>query len=172
MGPSKEAAKSVVDAQRERLRRTIEWARKVETQLADVREQRLGQVHFRPSSTGVSMVGLLPERPQRGKSGITNLKRLAANFDAEFRAHCVDCPHERPTPEKRLQSYLLSGAYRAERRLDPLMGQDPGPPLLFVTDELSLWRRRAHRVAATEDCGGARCAGFRAQSPKWLGLSA
>jgi len=34
------------------------------------------RVHFRPSATGVSMVGLLHERPQRGKSGITNLERL------------------------------------------------------------------------------------------------
>jgi len=138
MGTNKEAPEGVVEAQRERLRRTIEWARKVEIHLADVREQRLGQVHFRPSSTGISMVGLLPERPQRGKSGISNLSRLAANFDSEFRAHCVDCPHGRPTPEKRLQSHLLSGAYRAERRLLPLMQQDPEPPLLFITDELSL----------------------------------
>jgi hypothetical protein len=54
------------------------------------------RVHFRPSSTGVAMVGLLPARPQRGKSGYTNLARLAANFEEEFQHHCVNVEQGRP----------------------------------------------------------------------------
>ncbi len=81
------------------------------------------------------MIGLLPDRPQRGKSGITNLDRLAADFEAEFRAHCVDCEHGRPTPEKRLQSWMVAEACRSDRRQLPLAAPDLASPLLFITDE-------------------------------------
>ena len=30
---------------------------------------RDGRAHFRPTSSGVTLVGLLPDRPQRGKGG-------------------------------------------------------------------------------------------------------
>lgn len=126
------------DAQRDRLRRTIEWARKIEQHLAPIRARHAGRVHFRPASTGISMVGLLPDRPQRGKSGITNLARLAADFDAVFRSHCVDCEHGRPTPEKRLQSHLLADAYRHDRQMRTLAAPDLGSPPRFITDELAL----------------------------------
>lgn len=129
---------SVRDQQRERLRRTIEWARKIEQSLAEVRATRLGEVHFRPSSTGIAMVGLRPDRPQRGRSGITSVERLAANFEREYEAHCVSCPHKRPTPEKRLQSHLLAQAYRGRRFISDLQPNDEGRALEFVTDELSL----------------------------------
>ena len=129
---------SIREDQRSRLRRTIEWARKIEEELAEARRSRLGEVHFRPSSTGISMVGLRPDRPQRGKSQITNLQRLASTFEREFQTHCVDCDHGRPTPEKRLQSFLISNAYRHARRLEDLAGGDGDEELLFVTDELSL----------------------------------
>lgn len=128
---------TVRDEQRDRLRRTIGWARKVEELLAGARKQHLGEIHFRPASTGISMIGLRPDRPQRGKSGIKNLERLADEFDKLFREHCIECAHGRPTPEKRLQSYLVAEAYRNERRLQPLSA-DGSVPLLFVTDELSL----------------------------------
>jgi hypothetical protein len=123
--------------QRDSLQSTIAWARQIEQHLALVRDRHLGGVHFRPSSTSVSMIGLHPDRPQRGKSSITNLARLAATFDAEFRRHCIDCDHGRPTPEKRLQSHLLANAYRHDRRM-PDLHVDGAPPLTFVTDELSL----------------------------------
>ncbi len=128
---------NVRDAQRDRLRRTIEWARKIEEHLADVRARHLGQVHFRPSSTAVSMIGLRPDRPQRGKSSVTNLRRLTANFEQEFRTHCIDCDHRRTTPEKRLQSFLLSTAYHNDRRIMGLH-DDAENPVVFITDELSL----------------------------------
>jgi hypothetical protein len=124
--------------QREHLDKVIGWARAIEAELAKVRERHRGEVHFRPSSGGVAMIGLRPERPQRGRS-VGSLARLAANFEVEFRKHCVDCEHGRPTPEKRLQSGLLADAYRSERRLEGLLGGgDEGPPLEFVTDELLL----------------------------------
>lgn len=129
---------SVRDQQRERLRRTIEWARKIEQSLAEVRAIRVGEVHFRPSSTGISMIGLRPDRPQRGRSGITNLERLAANFEQEYEVHCVSCQHKRATPEKRLQSHLLAQAYRGRRFIRDLQPNDKERALEFVTDELSL----------------------------------
>jgi len=121
--------------QRDRLQQTIDWARKTEETLAEVRRRHLGEVHFRPGSTGISMVGLRPDRPQRGKSAISNLNRLAADFERLFRKHCVDCDHGRPTPEKLLQSVLVAEAYRTGRKLASLCGGDAP---LFVTDELSL----------------------------------
>jgi hypothetical protein len=127
-----------LEAQREWLRRTIAWAQAIEEQLAVVRERHLGEVHFRPSSRGVAMIGLRPDRPQRGRSSIRDLARLADDFEAQFRRHCVDLEQGRPTPEKRLQSQLLANAYRQARRLEDLAGDEGGPPLLFVTDELAL----------------------------------
>lgn len=122
--------------QRERIERTIAWAKKTESVLAAVRERHLGEVHFRPGSTGVSMVGLRPERPQRGRSGITNLERLAQDFERQFHEACVECEQGRATPEKLLQSDLVAQAYRDERRLSMLAGGQDAP--VFVADELSL----------------------------------
>lgn len=129
---------TIREEQRDRLRRTVEWARKIGDQLEAIRDRHRGQVHFRPSSTGVSMIGLRPDRPQRGKSRIKDLGRLANDFDRIFREYCVDCDQGRPTREKRLQSYLVAEAYRSDRRLEHLHdGGDRLPPV-FVTDELSL----------------------------------
>lgn len=75
------------------------------------------RVHFRPSSTGVSMVGLLPDRPQRGKSGIHDLGKVARDFKAMFAAHCRDIDHGRVTGEKALRSFLIREAYQNERRM-------------------------------------------------------
>lgn len=132
--------------QRIRLRQTIHWARKIEEELAEARRSRLGEVHFRPSSSGISMVGLRPDRPQRGKSRITNLQRLATTFETKFQTHCVDCDQGRPTPEKRIQSFLIANAYRHARRLEDLSGGDGDGELLFVTDELSLLTEKGKMV--------------------------
>ena len=83
------------------------------------------------------MIGLHPERPQRGKGASTNLQRLAANFEDEFSRHCITCDHGRPTPEKRLQSYLLASAYRSHRHMVDLRTEGENPPS-FITDELAL----------------------------------
>ena len=61
---------SLQDEQKARLEAITAWAVRVRTTLSDTLAAHAGEVHFRPGSTGVSMVGLLPDRPQRGKSGI------------------------------------------------------------------------------------------------------
>lgn len=124
----------------EHLDAVANWAARIRDQLAHLLERRNGEVHFRPSSGGIAMVGLLHDRPQRGKRSITNLARLAADFDAEFALHCVDCDQGRPTPEKQLQSFLIADAYRHDRRmavLEAASASTVSPVLLeFITDEL------------------------------------
>lgn len=78
----------VREQQRERLQRTIKWAHRIRAELQPLLQAHAERVHFRPSSSGVTMVGLLPDRPQRGKSKITNLKSLTDGFEAMFDAHC------------------------------------------------------------------------------------
>jgi hypothetical protein len=112
------------------------WAEATRTVLGPVLERESGRVHFRPSSGGVAMVGLLPERPQRGKSGLRDLQRVAVEFDALFQAHCVDVTQGRPTPEKSLQSAMTAAAYRHDRRMEPLCVD--GRDMLFIADELAL----------------------------------
>ena len=127
----------VHDHQRATLKQTVGWAQEVEQRLADIRREYTGQVHFRPSSRGVTMVGLLPQRPQRGKGGFRNLVRLASNFSETFKRHCVECSQGRPTSEKQLQSWIVAEAYRNRRHLMHLKSEsEPGPK--FITDELAL----------------------------------
>jgi hypothetical protein len=132
----------VSQQQRERLQRTIEWAHRIRAELRPLLDAHGGRVHFRPSSTGVAMVGLLPDRPQRGKSGLTNLKALADGFEATFDAHCRTVEQGRVTGEKALQSFLISEAQTNGRRLASLnrasaATNDP-VELWFVTDEIAL----------------------------------
>jgi hypothetical protein len=98
------------------------------------------RVHFRPSSTGVGMIGLLPDRPQRGKSGLRNLERAARDFEQLFGAHCRDVSQGRITGEKALQSFLIRNAYGHGRRLACLneASATTNAPvdLVFVTDEI------------------------------------
>lgn len=57
------------------------------------------------------MVGLLPDRPQRGKSGIRDLQRLVNDFENQFTGHCVDAEQGRLTADKALQSWLIRDAH-------------------------------------------------------------
>lgn len=88
------------------------------------------------------MVGLTRERAQRGKSGIRNLQKLASDFDAAFRIHCVDIDQGRPTAEKVLQSWMIAEAYRNHRRMVSLNEASAATAspveLTFVTDEIAL----------------------------------
>ena len=43
------------------------------------------------------MVGLLPDRPQRGKSGLTNPERVAQDFEMLFNTHCRNVASIAPT---------------------------------------------------------------------------
>lgn len=88
------------------------------------------------------MVGLLPERPQRGKSGIRNLQKIADDFQVQFTKHCVEVEQGRITGEKALQSFLIRDAQTHGGRLNKIneasgVNSDP-VDLLFVTDEISL----------------------------------
>jgi len=128
--------------QRERLQRTIEWAHRIRAELQPLLDAHGDRVHFRPSSTGIAMVGLLPDRPQRGQSGITNLKALTDGFEARFDARCRNAEQGRVTGEKALQSFLISAAQTNGRRLTslnrPSAATDDPVELVFVTDEISL----------------------------------
>jgi hypothetical protein len=88
------------------------------------------------------MVGLLPARPQRGKSGITNLRSMAARFEALFDHHCRNVDHRRITGEKALQSFLIGEAQANGRRLVSLntasSPTDAPVELWFITDEIAL----------------------------------
>jgi hypothetical protein len=128
--------------QQRRIRETISWAKRIRAELQNVIDAHRGQVHFRPSSTGVVMVGLLPERPQRGKSGLRDLPRVAADFENLFNEHCKDIEQGRPTKEKRLQSWLIRDAYTHGRKLAAMnvastVTNEP-VELVFITDEISL----------------------------------
>jgi hypothetical protein len=128
--------------QRARLEATVGWARKIRASLQPLVDAHGERVHFRPSSSGVAMIGLLHDRPQRGKSGIRNLERLARDFERLFGVHCRDVDHGRPTGEKALQSFLIREAYRNNRRLMSVntasTKTDDPVDLTFVTDEIPL----------------------------------
>jgi hypothetical protein len=88
------------------------------------------------------MVGVLRERPQRGKSGIRTPDRVVREFDVMFAKHCRDVRRGRVTGEKALQSFLIRESYRNGRRLQPINvastpTNDP-VDLTFITDEIPL----------------------------------
>jgi hypothetical protein len=88
------------------------------------------------------MVGLLPDRPQRGKSGITNLDAVATNFEKLFEDHCQNIEQGRITGEKALQSFLIREANMNDRRMVSLnaasVATEEPVDLCFITDELAL----------------------------------
>jgi hypothetical protein len=128
--------------QARRLEQATTWAQKIRSLLSTVIEQHRDRVHFRPSSTGVSMINLSSSRPQRGKSGFTNIERLARDFEALFQKHCVDIDQGRETGEKALQSVLIRDAYthgRVMHAINVASLETTAPvELTFVTDEISL----------------------------------
>ncbi len=132
------------DRQRKHLEGVIGWAQKIEDELHEIIWHHHFPVHFRPGSKGVAMVGLTPRRPQRGRSGFTNLDNIYNNFDELFPKHCVDIPQGKPTPEKALQSFLIMRSKRNhfQRWIGPLneASESTGSParLRFVTDEIAV----------------------------------
>jgi len=108
-----------------------------------------GKVHFRPTSSGITMVGLLSDRPQRGKGGYT-ANRLLKNFEMDFKSCCEDITQGRVTPEKQLQSFLISDAYLHSRKMVTLQGsrfkEDSVTRLFFVTDEIPILTEKGKQV--------------------------
>ena len=125
-----------------RLSNLLRWSKEIQAPLRTLHEKYGHDVHLRPTSKGVTLLGLTPERPQRGKSGFRNLSRLVENFEQLFAEHCQPADHGRPTPEKALQSALIRNAYMQERVMS-LLGDatkntnDEVAPI-FVADELAL----------------------------------
>jgi len=125
--------------QRLRLKDIIQWAQRIRGDLQDVLDQNGHRVHFRPSSTGFAMISLLPNSPQLGKGNLRNPKRLAARFEEEFQRWCASRQLGRPTPEKLLQSFLVSDAQTHGGSLNVLnRAAGDGTELYFVTDEVAL----------------------------------
>lgn len=133
----------VKEEQRRRLEATTEWALRLRASpLHSLLERHGDRVHFRPSSKGIAMVGLLHELPQRGLSGLTNLERAALEFETLFDQHCRNVTQGRETGEKALQSFLIRESYMHARRIAPIDSAstetDEPVELTFVTDEISL----------------------------------
>ena len=130
--------KDLLNDQRKHLKAVTYWADQIRNELSPILNTHSGQVHFRPNSRGFSMVGLLPKRPQRGRSGLRNAKRVAEDFLALFETYCVLPPQGRSTPEKELQSWMTAEAYRNNRQflcIDQSTTEDTHT--LFVADELA-----------------------------------
>lgn len=123
-----------------RLTKIIASAQAIRSHLAEMLSQSNGQVHFRPTTNGVTMVSLLDTSPQLGH-GPYDAARLAADFTAQFARYCLDAPN-RPTPEKQVQSYLIADAYRHDRHMTAL----GAGRVLFVTDELALFQDDGRKV--------------------------
>ena len=85
------------------------------------------------------MVGLNSETPQRGRN-FGSAAIIAADFEALFHRQCVEIGQGRATPEKQLQSWLISKAYQNSRRMVPIeiaaASRGHAADLLFVTDEI------------------------------------
>ena len=135
-------SKSLNSAREERLAKLLGWARKIPGPLREIHAAHGPVAHLRPTSNGMTLVGLVDGRPQRGRGGFRHPERLVRDFEALFEEHCLAAPQGRDTPEKELQSALLRDAYLHERRMRLLIDAtaDTGDPaeLLFVTDEIAL----------------------------------
>jgi hypothetical protein len=123
------------------LDQVIAYATEIREKLGDLAASQKGRVHFRPTSNGITMIGLLPSRPQRGRGGYS-ANRLLRDFETEFHKYCEDIPQGRSTPEKELQSFLIRDAYQHRREFTVLRCPEseigPNASLHFVTDELAM----------------------------------
>jgi hypothetical protein len=123
------------------LDRVIAYATEIRGKLGELAASQNGRVHFRPTSNGITMIGLLPRRPQRGRGGYS-AERLLREFETEFHKHCEDIAQGRSTPEKEVQSFLISDAYQHRYELTvlrcPESETESSPSLYFITDELAM----------------------------------
>ena len=88
---------------REQLEGAIRWADLVLHELGELQLAEGHRVHFRPTSSGVSLIGLQPDAPQLGRGGFKDLARLRDRFEELFERHCTARRPCRPTPKKALQ---------------------------------------------------------------------
>ena len=127
--------------QRKWLTDTISSAAQIREKLQTRLQSDGHRVHFRPSTGGVSMIGLLHESPQLGKSGLS-ADAIVKDFESLFEKHCNDRHKERDTGEKELQSFLIREAYTNKRKMASINAVSQGTrspvELIFVTDEIAL----------------------------------
>ena len=121
------------------LEKTCQWAAKAADTLGTLMANEGHRAHFRPTTSGVTMVGLIPGKCNLGKR-YRNLGRLVANFDEEFGVHCDAEGPAKPTGEKELQGFLIRDALThggSMAALNDASASTNGPvELTFVTDEL------------------------------------
>lgn len=68
-GENMASSNTILEQQRAHLLGVITWAEKIRLTLGPLLEQQGHRAHFRPTSKGVTMVGLLHDQPQRGLGG-------------------------------------------------------------------------------------------------------
>jgi len=132
------------EAREQRLAAIERWAKEIPTTLAVLHERHGHHVHLRPTTSGVTLVGLTPDRPQRGQGGIRNMQRLLDDFGRLFDNHCVPTSQGRETSEKAVQSAMILDVYEHGRSIRIIetataATNDPVAPI-FVADELCLPR--------------------------------
>ena len=129
----------------------LAWARRID-ELRDLWHPAEQLVHLRPSSTGIRLVDLRPSRPQLDRGKIDSPASVRERFTRCLAKSYTNAPI-RPTPEKRLQSWLLADAYR-NGGTSPQLGLElvideqrvPGQGKDVVSDLLAL-RHSAHGFA-------------------------
>ena len=114
--------------QEQRLEEVIYWAGQIGN-LADLWDPVAQQLHLRPSSRGIRLVDLNPRRPQLDRGWLGDVETLRERFEVLVQDVPED-PPGRPTPEKKLQSALILGAYKRGRVLHRKFDD-----VRFVTDE-------------------------------------
>lgn len=111
-----------------RIEQILPWARLAGSLTASWRPHEHG-LHLRPSGTGIRVIDLSPARPQLDRGKISSRTDAVERFK-QIVATSTGATLKRATPEKRLQSWLISEAYRHDRVMVSLSDQ-----LTFVTDE-------------------------------------
>ncbi len=119
---------TVHEQQAVRLHEILPWAGLVGA-LRSTYQPEHHQVHLRPSGRGVRLVDLHPDRPQLDR-GLISRQEGAADKLRHLLAATPTAKPGRPTPEKRLQAWLLAEAYRSNGILASLASD-----LVLVTDE-------------------------------------
>jgi hypothetical protein len=130
------------DTAEERLAATLTWAQRINEKLGRLLATEGHRVHFRPGAKGIAMVGLLAERPQRGRSRVNDLDKVVDDFEAVFAQFCQNIVEERVAPSDAVASFLVRTSYPHERRMQALesAAEASGDPLAltFVTDGIVL----------------------------------
>jgi hypothetical protein len=122
-------------------------AKAIREQLSDIEQYKNGQVHFRPTSSGITFISLCPSSAMLGEGSLA-AETIAANIAALYEEHCVGRIPGRPTEEKQLQAHIISEAYRNARIFSfSQLGRNTSfNNMRFVTDELAVVHEDTKRL--------------------------